>query len=86
MYTYFPLLNQTISFPFSVLLLFLEFLFVFSRFYSNCTGPGFTLHSEIVMPYITHFGSKEQIDKYIPRMMTGECISCIAMTEPGAGR
>jgi long-chain-acyl-CoA dehydrogenase len=53
--------------------------------YVNCTGPGFALHSHITMPYISHIGSKEQIDKYIPRMMSGECISCIAMTEPGAG-
>lgn len=53
--------------------------------YSNCTGPGFALHSDIVMPYITHYGSKEQIEKFIPRMMDGTCIGAIAMTEPSAG-
>ncbi|XP_029789782.1 long-chain specific acyl-CoA dehydrogenase, mitochondrial isoform X3 [Suricata suricatta] len=53
--------------------------------YSNCTGPGFSLHSNIVMPYITHYGSKEQIDRFIPQMTAGKCIGAIAMTEPGAG-
>lgn len=56
------------------------------RAYVNCTGPGFALHSDIVMPYITHYGTKEQIEKFIPRMVAGTCIGAIAMTEPGAGR
>lgn len=53
--------------------------------YSNCSGPGWALHSDIVMPYITHYGSKEQIEKFIPAMTAGKCIGAIAMTEPGAG-
>lgn len=57
-----------------------------SRMYSNCSGPGFALHSDIVMPYITNYGSKEQIKRFIPDMTAGKCISAIAMTEPGAGR
>ena len=60
--------------------------FFLHRAYVNCTGPGFALHSDIVMPYITHYGTKEQIEKFIPRMMAGTCIGAIAMTEPGAGR
>ena len=52
----------------------------------NCSGPGFALHSDIVMPYISHFGTPEQIEKYIPNMTAGKCIGAIAMTEPGAGR
>lgn len=54
--------------------------------YSNCSGPGFALHSEIVMPYISNYGTKEQIDRFIPEMTAGKCIGAIAMTEPGAGR
>ncbi len=54
--------------------------------YCNCTGPGFSLHSEIVMPYISHYGSKAQIEHYIPQMTAGKCIGAIAMTEPAAGR
>ncbi|XP_063607383.1 long-chain specific acyl-CoA dehydrogenase, mitochondrial-like [Penaeus indicus] len=53
--------------------------------YVNCSGPGFALHSQIVMPYITHYGTQEQIDKYIPDMVAGKKIGAIAMTEPGAG-
>ncbi|XP_019831786.2 long-chain specific acyl-CoA dehydrogenase, mitochondrial isoform X3 [Bos indicus] len=53
--------------------------------YSNCTGPGFGLHSDIVMPYITNYGSEEQIKRFIPEMVAGKCIGAIAMTEPGAG-
>ena len=59
---------------------------MFYRAYVNCTGPGFSLHSDIVMPYISHFGTPEQIEKYIPKMTAGKCIGAIAMTEPGAGR
>ncbi|XP_077451856.1 long-chain specific acyl-CoA dehydrogenase, mitochondrial [Stigmatopora argus] len=55
------------------------------QMYSNCSGPGFALHSDIVMPYIINYGSKEQIEKFVPRMIAGKCICAIAMTEPGAG-
>jgi long-chain-acyl-CoA dehydrogenase len=56
------------------------------RMYANCSGPGFALHSDIVMPYISHYGTREQIEKFIPAMTAGKCIGAIAMTEPGAGR
>ncbi|XP_062373641.1 long-chain specific acyl-CoA dehydrogenase, mitochondrial [Sardina pilchardus] len=55
------------------------------QMYSNCSGPGFSLHSDIVMPYISHYGSNAQIEKFIPPMVAGKCIGAIAMTEPGAG-
>ncbi|CAC5392301.1 ACADL [Mytilus coruscus] len=55
------------------------------QMYVNCSGPGFTLHSDIVMPYITHYGTPEQVEKFIPRMVAGTCIGAIAMSEPGAG-
>ncbi|XP_071552293.1 long-chain specific acyl-CoA dehydrogenase, mitochondrial-like [Panulirus ornatus] len=54
--------------------------------YVNCSGPGFPLHSHIVMPYIFRYGTQEQIEKYIPDMVAGHKIGAIAMTEPGAGR
>jgi len=53
--------------------------------YVNCSGPGWALHSDIVMPYISHYGTKEQIEKFLPAMTAGTCIGAIAMTEPGAG-
>ena len=52
---------------------------------ANATGLGFGLHSEIIAPYILHFGSEEQKKNYLPKMARGEVIGAIAMTEPGAG-
>ncbi len=48
-------------------------------------GPGFTLHSDIVAPYLIHYGSEELKAKWLPMMVTGEAIGAIAMTEPSAG-
>jgi alkylation response protein AidB-like acyl-CoA dehydrogenase len=49
------------------------------------SSAGITLQSDIVADYIVNYGSDEQKSKYLPRMITGECITAIAMTEPGAG-
>jgi alkylation response protein AidB-like acyl-CoA dehydrogenase len=48
-------------------------------------APGFRLHSDIVAPYILHYGSEEQKRAWLPRMAKGEVIGAIAMTEPGTG-
>ena len=54
---------------------------------SGCAGPAisYPLHSDIVTPYILDFGSPFLKEKYLPKMVTGEYISAVAMTEPGAG-
>ena len=54
---------------------------------SRCgaSGLGWGLHSEIVAPYILHYGSEALKQKYLPKMATGEMIGAIAMTEPAAG-
>jgi len=44
-----------------------------------------TLHSRLVGPYFTRFGSEEQCQRFLPRCVSGECILAIAMTEPDAG-
>ena len=49
------------------------------------TGLGFGLHTDIVAPYIEHYGSAALKQKYLPKMVTGEMVGAIAMTEPGAG-
>lgn len=46
---------------------------------------GISLHCDIVAPYIDSFGKEAQKEKYLPLFQTGEIISAIAMTEPGAG-
>jgi acyl-CoA dehydrogenase len=51
----------------------------------NATGLGWGLHSEIVAPYILHYGSDFLKQKYLPKMASGEMIGSIAMTEPAAG-
>ena len=49
------------------------------------SGFGFGLHSEIVAPYILHYGSEHLKQAYLPKMASGEMIGAIAMTEPAAG-
>lgn len=46
---------------------------------------GLGLHNDIVMPYIEEFGSEEQKQRWLPKAVSGEMISAIAMTEPGTG-
>lgn len=45
----------------------------------------FYLHSDIIAPYIELYGTEAQRRTWLPRMVTGEITSAIAMTEPGAG-
>ena len=53
--------------------------------YAGTTGPGWALHSEIVAPYLVHYGTEEQKQQWLPQMVSGDAITAIAMTEPGAG-
>lgn len=49
------------------------------------SSAGITLQSDIVVEYVEAYGSPEQKAKYLPGMVSGEIITAIAMTEPGAG-
>lgn len=51
----------------------------------GATGPLFYLHSDIIAPYLLHYGSEGQKQQWLPRLASGEVISAIGMTEPGAG-
>ena len=53
--------------------------------HAGCTGIGFGLHSEIVAPYILHYGTETQKRKYLPQMASGAMVGAIAMSEPAAG-
>ncbi|WP_243056770.1 acyl-CoA dehydrogenase family protein [Nocardioides sp. SR21] len=51
----------------------------------GASGPGFPVHSDIIVPYISQLATPEQKQRWLPGLVTGELISAIAMTEPGAG-
>ncbi len=51
----------------------------------NATGLGFTLHSDVVAPYLLAYATEEAKQRYLPRMAKGELIGALAMTEPGMG-
>ncbi|WP_173910992.1 acyl-CoA dehydrogenase family protein [Acinetobacter sp. Marseille-Q1618] len=42
-------------------------------------------HSEIAAPYILHIANEEQKQYWLPKMVSGEVVGAIGMTEPGAG-
>ncbi|PEA53212.1 acyl-CoA dehydrogenase [Bacillus pseudomycoides] len=50
---------------------------------SSLVGVG--LHNDIVVPYLTSYGTEEQKKRWLPKCVSGEYITAIAMTEPGAG-
>ncbi len=49
------------------------------------SSAGITLQSDIVCDYLVNYGSPEQKAKWLPKMISGEVITAIAMTEPGTG-
>ena len=52
---------------------------------SGFTGPGFMVHCDLVATYIKSFGSEQQKKQWLPKMVTGEAIGALGMTEPHAG-
>lgn len=46
---------------------------------------GISLHNDIVIPYIESYGTEEQKQRWLPGALTGDIITAIGMTEPGAG-
>ena len=45
----------------------------------------FGIQDDLAVPYLVHMGTKEQKEKWLPRMATGEVLGALAMTDPGAG-
>ena len=48
-------------------------------------GLGITLHNDICLPYFLHYCTDEQKQRWLPGIASGELITAVAMTEPGAG-
>lgn len=67
----------------------LDYLFdvvVFEELWrSGASGPGFLIHTDLVATYILTFGSEEQKQHWLPKMVSGEAIGSLGMTEPHAG-
>lgn len=52
---------------------------------ANYLGIGFSIHSDMVAPYLMQYATPAVRDAWLPKMARGEAIGAIAMTEPGAG-
>ena len=52
---------------------------------AGASGPGFLIHTDLVATYIRSFGSEEQKSYWLPKMVAGEAIGSLGMTEPHAG-
>ncbi|MGV0819073.1 acyl-CoA dehydrogenase family protein [Martelella sp. AMO21009] len=67
----------------------LDYLFdvvVFEELWrAGASGPGFLIHTDLVATYIASFGTEAQKKKFLPKMVTGEWIGSLGMTEPHAG-
>ena len=48
-------------------------------------ASGYNIHANIVAPYIDNIGTQEQKDYWLPKMVTGEVVAALGMTEPSAG-
>jgi acyl-CoA dehydrogenase len=62
---------------------------VYAEALSRSTFGGFVVtalvHSDMASPHLVHAGSKAQIERYLPGIISGETITAVAVTEPDAG-
>ena len=62
---------------------------VFAEALSQSTFAGFIItvlvHTDMASPHLHHAGTAAQKEKYLPRVIAGELITAVGITEPGAG-
>lgn len=62
---------------------------IFQEELGRSTFGGFTatvmVHTDMASPHLAHYGTPEQLDRYMPAITAGEKICAIAVTEPDAG-
>ncbi len=49
------------------------------------SANGITLHNDIVLPYFLELANDEQRQRFLPQMVSGECVGALAITEPNTG-
>jgi alkylation response protein AidB-like acyl-CoA dehydrogenase len=52
---------------------------------AGASGVGFPVHNDVIVPYISALADDEQKQRWLPGLVSGDLVSAIAMTEPGAG-
>ncbi|MGK4580060.1 acyl-CoA dehydrogenase family protein [Kitasatospora sp. HPMI-4] len=52
---------------------------------AGVSGLALGLHNDIIGPYLTSLADEEQKRRWLPGFCSGETVTAIAMTEPGAG-
>ncbi|MEY9211739.1 acyl-CoA dehydrogenase family protein [Thermobifida halotolerans] len=57
----------------------------FARAGALSLSSGFGLHNDVVAPYLLELGTEEQKQRWLPGFCSGDVVTAIAMTEPGAG-
>src|SRR5690606_29971771 len=55
------------------------------RLNMHALANGYSIHSNIVGPYINNIGNEAQRQQWLPKMVSGEVFTALAMTEPGGG-
>ncbi|RKS53085.1 acyl-CoA dehydrogenase [Gillisia mitskevichiae] len=60
-------------------------LFIEELAKKGVSGPGFSLHSDVIAPYLLKYGTEVQKQNYLPRMASGQLITSLGMTEPNCG-
>ena len=62
---------------------------IFLEEIGRSTFGGFTatvmVHTDMASPHLAHYGTPEQLDRYMPSIVSGEKICAVAVTEPDAG-